>query len=194
MPMERPSTKSWMFTELAIDALRMKKTLGILMIATLAGCSEQITVRTDYDRSVKIATYNSFAWLDKEGIEERNNPLYYNELNDRRIREATVAQLMGKGYTQDSATPRLKVHYHIVIEDKTQVRSDTYSPYWIKSERDVYTYREGTLIIDLMDGQNEMLLWRGWAISALSDTDQMSDDLIRSAIGKIFEKLPPAEK
>jgi hypothetical protein len=192
--MERPPTKSWMFTDPALDSLRMKKTLGILMLAALVGCSEQITVRTDYDRSVKIATYNSFAWLDKEGIEERNNPLYYNELNDRRIREAAVAQLISKGYTQDPAAPRLKVHYHIVIEDKTQVRSDTYSPYWIKSERDVYTYREGTLIIDLMDGQNEMLLWRGWAISALSSTDQMSDELIRSAIGKIFEKLPQAEK
>jgi hypothetical protein len=81
-----------------------------------------------------------------------------------------------------------------VIEDKTQVRSDTYSPYWIKSERDVYTYREGTLIIDLMDSQNEMLLWRGWAISALSDTDQMSDELVKEAVAKIIEKLPPAEK
>jgi hypothetical protein len=172
----------------------MKKTLGILMLAALVACSDQITVRTDYDKSVKIATYSSFAWLDKEAIEERNNPLYYNELNDRRIREATVAQLTGKGYVLDPAAPRLKVHYHIVIEDKTQVRSDTYSPYWIKSERDVYTYREGTLIIDLMDGQNEMLLWRGWAISALSDTDQMSDDLIREAVAKIFEKLPQAQK
>jgi hypothetical protein len=172
----------------------MKKTLGILMIVALASCSDQITVRTDFDKSVKIATYGSFAWLDKEGIEERNNPLYYNELNDRRIREATVAQLTGKGYTLDPAAPRLKVHYHIVIEDKTQVRSDTYSPYWIKSERDVYTYREGTLIIDLMDSQNEMLLWRGWAISALSDTDQMSDELIKEAVAKIIEKLPPAEK
>ncbi len=172
----------------------MKKTLGILMLAALVACSDQITVRTDYDKSIKIATYNSFAWLDKEGIEERNNPLYYNELNDRRIREATVGQLTGKGYSLDPAAPRLKVHYHIVIEDKTQVRSDTYSPYWIKSERDVYTYREGTLIIDLMDGQNEMLLWRGWAISALSDTDQMSDELIRDAVAKIFEKLPLAQK
>jgi uncharacterized lipoprotein len=77
----------------------MKKTLGFLLIAALAACSDQITVRTDFDKSVKIASYNSFAWLDKEGIEERNNPLYYNELNDRRIREATVAQLNAKGYT-----------------------------------------------------------------------------------------------
>lgn len=172
----------------------MKKTLGILMVAALAGCSDQIVVRTDSDKSVNIATYPTFAWLDKEGIEARNNPLYYNELNDRRIREATVAQLTAKGYTPDSEAPRLKVHYHIVIEDKTQVRSDTYSPYWIKSERDVYTYREGTLIIDLMDGKNEMLLWRGWAISALSDTDQLSDQLIQEAVAKIFQKLPAAQK
>lgn len=170
----------------------MKNRIAILVVAGLMACSDQITVRTDYDRSVKIADFNTFAWLDKEGIEERNNPLYYNELNDKRIREAVVNELTGKGYTQEPAAPKLKVHYHIVIEDKTQVRSDTYSPYWIKSERDVYTYREGTLIIDLMDAKNEALLWRGWAISALSDKDQMTDELIKEAVGKIFAKLPAA--
>lgn len=172
----------------------MKKTLGVLMIAMAGSCSDQITVRTDYDRSVNIATFNTFAWLDKQGIEERNNPLYYNELNDKRIRESVFLQLTSKGYVESSESPKLKVHYHIVIEDKTQVRSDSYSPYWIKSERDVFTYREGTLIIDLMDGQNEMLLWRGWAVSALSETDQMSEEIIRSAVAKIFLKLPMAQK
>lgn len=172
----------------------MKKLSGIVLMVALAACSDQITVRTDFDRSVKIASYTTFAWLNKEAIEERNNPLYYNELNDKRIREAVIAELGAKGYTAVSDNPKLKVHYHIVIEDKTQVRSDTYSPYWIKSERDVYTYREGTLIIDLMDGQNEMLLWRGWAISALSDTDQMSDELIQKAVAKIFTRFPAAEK
>ncbi len=171
----------------------MKTRIGILVIASLMACSDQITVRTDYDRSVKIAQFKTFAWLDKHGIEERNNPLYYNELNDKRIREAVVDELTKKGYSQTAETPLLKVHYHIVIEDKTQVRSDTYSPYWIKSERDVYTYREGTLIIDLMDAKNEALLWRGWAISALSDQDQMSDNLIKEAVAKIFAKLPLAE-
>ena len=172
----------------------MKKLSGIVLMVALAACSDQITVRTDSDRSVNIASYNTFAWLNKEAIEERNNPLYYNELNDKRIREAVMAELGAKGYTEVSDNPRLKVHYHIVIEDKTQIRSDNYSPYWIKSERDVYTYREGTLIIDMMDGQNEMLLWRGWAISALSDTDQMSDDLIHKAVAKIFTRFPAAEK
>lgn len=172
----------------------MKKISGLLLILLLASCSEQIIVRTDQDKSIKIASYNSFAWLDKKGIEERNNPLYYNELNDKRIREAVTEQLIGKGYARATESPKLKVHFHIVIEDKTQIRSDAYSPYWIKTERDVYTYREGTLIIDLMDAQNEMLLWRGWAVSALSDADQMSDELIRNAVAKIFSKLPQAEK
>jgi Domain of unknown function (DUF4136) len=172
----------------------MKKILGIICLSMLLSCSDQITVRTDYDKSVKISTFTTFTWLDKEGIEERNNPLYYNELNDKRIRAAVVEQLTLKGYTQTSEAPKLKVHYHIVIEDKTQVRSDTYSPYWIKTERDIYTYREGTLIIDLMDGKNEMLLWRGWAVSALSDANQMSDELIRNAVVKIFSKFPAPEK
>lgn len=171
----------------------MKKVLIILALAALTACSDQITVRTDYDRAFDISTYTSFVWMDKEGIEARNNPLYYNELNDKRIRGAVLARLAGKGYIVNAEKPRLKVHYHIVIEDKTQIRSDTYSPYWIKSERDVYTYREGTLIIDFMDAETNELLWRGWAISALSDTEQMSDDLIHEAVTKIIAKLPQAK-
>jgi len=171
----------------------MKKILFVLGLAAVTACSDQITVRTDYDRAFNISDYPSFAWMDKEGIEARNNPLYYNELNDKRIRDAVLAQLNAKGYTFTAEKPRLKVHYHIVIEDKTQIRSDTYSPYWIKSERDVYTYREGTLIIDLMDAETNALLWRGWAISALSDTDQMSDELIHDAVAKIIAKLPQAK-
>jgi len=171
----------------------MKTVFIFLVLVILDGCSDQITVRTDYDRAFKISDYKTFVWLDKAGIEERNNPLYYNELNDKRIREATISELNKKGYSQNEDNPRLRVHYHIVIEDKTQIRSDTYSPYWIKSERDVYTYREGTLIIDLMDANGNTLLWRGWAISALSDTDQMSDELIREAVTKIIAKLPQAK-
>lgn len=172
----------------------MKSRLIVLLLSGLMACSNEITVRTDADKSINIAEFKTFAWLSKEGIEERNNPLYYNELNDKRIREAVVSALTAKGYRQDESNPMLKVHYHIIIDDKTQVRNDTYSPYWIRTERDVYTYKEGTLIIDLMDAKNESLLWRGWAVSALSDLDQLSDELIREAVSKICAELPPAEK
>ncbi len=172
----------------------MKSRLIVFLLSGLVACSNQITVRTDSDRSINIAEFKTFAWLNKEGIEERNNPLYYNELNDKRIHEAVISQLTAKGYQQVESNPMLKVHYHIIIDDKTQVRNDTYSPYWIKTERDIYSYKEGTLIVDLMDAKNESLLWRGWAISALSDQDQLSDEMIREAVAKICSKLPLAEK
>ena len=172
--------------------LNIRNSVFMLAMAALGSCSEHIAVRTDSDKSVDITTYNSFQWLSKEAIEDRNNPLYYNELNDKRIREAVIGQLVSKGYQQNSEGAKLTVHYHIIIEDKTQIRNDTYSPYWIKDERDVYAYREGTLIVDLMDGQNQMLLWRGWAVSALSGQDQLTEELIQQSVVRIFEKLPRA--
>lgn len=171
----------------------MKHTLILIVALSLGACSNQIIVRTDYDKEVDIRNYNTFVWLDNHGIEERNNPLYYNELNDKRIKTAVVRSLNAKGYTATEEKPRLKVHYHIVIEDKTQVRNDVYSSYWINSQRDVYRYREGTLIIDLMDADKGALLWRGWAVSALSDSDQMSEELIETAVAKIFNALPVSQ-
>ena len=171
----------------------MKTQIVFFFLLVFSACSNQITVRTDYDSKVNVAAFDSFAWLDKAGIEDRNNPLYYNELNDKRIKEATLAAMIAKGYTLTDKEPRLKVHYHIVIEDKTQIRTDSYSPYWINNQRDVYRYREGTLIIDLMDSEKDALLWRGWAVAALSDTEQMSEELIREAVTKVMAKLPQAE-
>jgi len=164
----------------------------VILILISAGCSDHITVRTDYDRDIDIRQFPSFVLIDKEAIEDKNNPLYQNELNDKRIRSAVVDQLVGKGYVQDEASPALKVHYHIVIEDKTQIREDPYTPYWIDRQRDLYKYREGTLIIDLMDASKEALLWRGWATRVLNDSEAMSEEMIQSAVAKIFSSLPAA--
>ena len=171
----------------------MKKILLMLGVVVSA-CSNLITVRTDYDRDVDISKFSSFNWLSGQNIEERNNPLYYNELSDKRIKRSVTDQLKSKGYLLDEGGASLIVHYHIVIEDKTAIRTDPYGyfygPYWMRNQTDVYQYQEGTLIIDVMDAKNKALLWRGWAISALSSNQEMTEELIQSAVNKIFVSFP----
>jgi Domain of unknown function (DUF4136) len=173
----------------------LKKYAYLLMIlASVLGCGSSSQVFTDYDRSAHLSEYQTFGWLAPVSIEVRNNPLYYNELNDKRIKEAVKVQLESRNY-KFSDNPDLMVHYHIIIENKTVVRTDPYGyyygPYWLRTDVDVYQYKEGTLIIDLMDAKSDNLVWRGWITNFLKDRDpQYMEESLNDAVRKIFSQYP----
>jgi Domain of unknown function (DUF4136) len=161
----------------------------------LAGCGSSSQVYSDYDRSANIEEYRTFGWLPSDQIEARNNPLYYNELNDKRIKNAVAAQLESKGYRYKISKPEILLHYHIIIEDKTTVRTDPYGyyygPYWMRTHVDVFQYREGTLIVDLMDAATNSLVWRGWVTSFIKNTNpEKTEENIQQAVRMIFSKYP----
>jgi hypothetical protein len=175
----------------------MKKIIAMVVtLAMLAGCSPEIRVHTDHDPEYNLLTYKTFDWSQKTDIESGKNPLYYNELNDKRIKTAVGEQLTKRGYTQADENPDLILHYHIIINDRSVITPEPYgyyySPYWMRMQTNVYQYTEGTLILDLMDAKTNSLVWRGWAVSAVDMvyTSEQVDHLIKLAIAKIFRKFP----
>jgi hypothetical protein len=170
-------------------------TVGILAI--IWSCSDKIRVKSDYDRDVNLNRYKTYAWLPVKDIEAKNNPLVYNELTDKRIKKAVDLQMQIKRiqYTLDS--PSLRVHYHIIIDNKTVVRPNVYgyyySPYWMGNQTNIYQYREGTLIIDLMDASNNNLVWRGWASTSLDNDIELTEKEIDEAVFKILREFPPTK-
>ncbi len=177
----------------------MKAKLFILSISTsllLVNCSNQIRVRSDYDKDVNLTTYKTYAWLPTKEIESKNNPLLYNELTDKRIKKAVDLQFQAKGIPNTEVSPDFLVHYHIIIENRSTVRSTpygyNYSPYWMRNQLDVYQYQEGTLIIDLMDAKNNNLIWRGWASEVLNNNDpELTEKEIAEAVYSILKQFPP---
>ncbi len=175
------------------------KNYFLLALAVLltAGCSNQITVKSDYDKDVDLSLYKTYAWLPNKEIESKTNPLVYNELTDKRIKQAVETQLQSKGI-QLATNPNLRVHYHIIIDNKSAVRPDAYgynySTYWMRNQVDVFRYREGTLIIDLMDSKNKNLIWRGWGVSVLNDSDvSLTEEEISDIVIKILHEFPPSK-
>jgi len=160
----------------------------------LTACSDRITVRTDSDRTVRLTDYRSFKWLPVKDIESRNQPLIFNELNDRRIKNAVNAQMEQAGYKLYQENGELILHYHIIVEDRRVINplpyGYSYGSYWIDRRTDYYYYREGTLIIDVMDASNKQLLWRGWAFSVLDEQPYLSEELLNECINRMFKKFP----
>lgn len=173
----------------------MNKITILALLLIIGGCSPQIRVYSDYDPQYNLGKYATFNWQQKTNIESGNNPLYYNELNDKRIKAAVQEELTSKGYVLTEEKSDLVLHYHIIIDDQSIVTTDPhgyYSPYWMNMQTNIYQYREGTLIIDLMEPKTNNLVWRGWAVSAIDAvyTPDQTDHLIKIAIGKIFRKFP----
>lgn len=173
----------------------MKHILFLLMLAILTGCSPQIRVYSDSDPDYDLWTYQTFDWGAKVEIEKGKNPLQYNELNDKRIKAAVQDQMTRRGYQQTSENPDLILHYHIIIDDQSVVTTEPYgyhySPYWMRLQTNVYSYREGTLILDLMDKKTNNLIWRGWAVSAIDEINpEKVDELIKTVVARIFRKFP----
>ncbi len=72
-----------------------------------------------------MSDYKTYDWLDFAAIENKGqNPLHYNELNDKRIKDAVDKQMKAKNYRVVSNKGDLELHYHIVVEDKTTVISE----------------------------------------------------------------------
>jgi hypothetical protein len=166
-----------------------------LVVFMLAGCSPQITVYSDYDPDYDLWTYGTFDWGQKVNIEQGKNPLHYNELNDKRIKQAVREQMNEHGYRLTSDQPELLLHYHIIVDNQSMVTTEPlgyrYGPYWTRNETHVYSYRQGTLILDLMDTKTNNLVWRGWAVSPIENVSQEDvEPLIRMVVEKIFRKFP----
>ena len=177
----------------------MKYLIIIFLLFLASGCSPAIQAYTDYDPDYDMWTYTSFDWSQKENIEQNQNPLYYNELNDKRIKKAVLKQLQKRSYQLTRNHPQLILHYHIIVEDKSVLVTEpfgyAYGPYWMRRQQHQYTYTQGTLILDLMDTRINQLVWRGWAVTPLDgiSAPEQIDDLIDTAVRKMFAKFPTAK-
>jgi hypothetical protein len=167
------------------------------LLAILAvGCSQQITVHTDYDPDYDLWAYKTFDWGQKVNIEEGRNPLHYNELNDKRIKSAVQKQLSKRGYELAAESPDLILHYHIIVKDQSVLTTEpfgySYGQYWTNTNTSIYSYKEGTLILDLMDSKTNHLIWRGWAVTDVKESysPEGVKALTEEVVSKIFRKFP----
>jgi len=159
--------------------------LGLLLV--LMGCSP-ISVRTDYDEEVDFTAYESFQWMPVLKKKQKKI-IKKNSFLDRRIRRAVEHELESQGYyiEADGPTDAL-LAYHIVVEAHVDVGYAGYGYWGPRYHR--RRYREGTIIVDVIDSETRQLIWRGSASGQVGHPNG-DPDQIKAAIAKIFEKFPP---
>jgi|SRR5215204_6431592 len=185
----------------------MKRLLIIGSFFTAAlifwGCGSSLKVTSDYDKSANFQQYKTFS-LERVSDTVKQT---ISQLHRDRIYNAVKAQMVGKNFQESSSNPDLIVLALGVLRDKQSVSSTTnyygyggyYRPYgWGGgmggsgyTTYNVDNYKEGSIIIDVVDAKTQKLVWEGVGNKDIDSPSKDPDKAISDAIATIMAKFPP---
>jgi hypothetical protein len=172
----------------------MRALLAPLLAAALCACSS-LETSFDYDTAADFSRLSTYTWIETTPGAEASS------LTLQRVRAAVDEALAARGYRADSQAPDFLVAAHISTEERTQVTDwgYTYAPrgaWYGARDIDVYTYQEGTLILDVVDAASRSLMWRGTASRMVdpSWTPEEREEIVREAVAELLERFPPQQK
>lgn len=172
----------------------------LLLVALLSACSPRVYV--EQDDSAKLSGYHRFAWLSPPPAPVRD-PILDSQIFEARVHRAVSDDLKSRGYEEvaPDAGADFLVTYHTSAKQTLQSTGPAFSFGFVDAfprgfgavgfpvGPDVQTRDEGTLMLDVLDGQNKRLVWRGWTTELLNQ-DNYSDKSVQDAVKDIFDKFP----
>ena len=98
------------------------------------------------------------------------------------------------------ALREFELQYHVLLKDRTKIRSYSSGYYGYRHYPygyggtlggvSSYDYKEGTLIIDVIDARTRRLAWRGWAVGA-TRKGYYTEEKVSEAVAAILKHFPP---
>jgi len=179
----------------------MKKIFAssLILVATITwSCGAQLKVSSEYDKSADFAKYKTFTIYNSEGLKES-----VSQLNHDRIINAVKTEMTKRGFIEDTASPQLLVNTTAILKDRSSVSSTNYYAYgsvyrpyaWgpgvSYSNYDVQQYKDGSLIIDIVETGSKKLIWQGIGNKEIDTPSKHPETEIPKAIGSIMAEFPP---
>lgn len=174
------------------------RTAALVAALIAAGCaSSGPHTRIDRDPAADLRSYKSFAFYEPAP----GRGARYATLTTQRLRESTRAQLEKQGYVQVAPPqqPDLRVNVALQVDQKQELRSSpsgAAGPHGWRawsgaSQLETQNYRDGTLVVDLVDARRHALVWRGVAEGRV-DAKAMQEPgaAIEAAVAELFEGFP----
>jgi hypothetical protein len=174
-----------------------------LMVAGLAAC-ESVSTRSDHDPAADFSGYRTYAWVTEELMVQprASTDPSVSPLVQQRIHDAIDRALGAKGFVEDPASPDFVVAFTVGLRDR--VRVDHWGPYGgfyrpygryggvgMGYNRSTATnYTEGTLAIDVFDGQTRRAVWNGSATKIVDERDDRPEE-IQKIVNSILADFPP---
>jgi len=165
--------------------------LLVVILCTLAPFVLAQKTTVDWDRSVTdFSGFKTYSWT--KPVKSTPNPLM-----DQRIVAAIDSQLAAKGLQKAESGGDLLVTYSAGIHKETSAVATGFGG-WRRGggmgRVDPVVENKGTLVVDLSNGKDKALIWRGTAADTLSDKPDKNTKKIEKSVEKMFKNYPPKKK
>lgn len=181
--------------------------LLLIPVMLLLGACQSQQINRDFDASRDFAGYRSWSWQEPAVQYKPDDPRVRSDLTEQRLRSAVSGQLDQRGLRPAAAGASGDLHVQVwLIVDQRQQQVSTgfgggFGGYWgnywggpAYNETRTVDYKVATVQIDLFDGKDGKLVWRG------SDERIMRNDegnpaqretVIRETVGRVLSQYPP---
>lgn len=181
--------------------MRQRPACLLLFACFTMGCAG-VQARSDFDPNAHFDSYRSFAWISEEpgrlpGATETED---VDPLLARRIRETIERHLEARGFQKvdDPAAADFGVSFSVGRREKIQVYSGPtvgggywgYGGWYAGSSMSATSYTEGTLAIDVFDGESHLAVWHGWASKRIQQSADRAA-VVDEVVGAILARFPP---
>lgn len=193
----------------------------IVLICFLAGCfpSTPNVYQSETTKGVDFGKYKTYAWLPTK--DSAYTKLVDKKTVEKALASAVIAQLTTRGMVLDTQNPDCLFTYSLIVvktytvgEAPPDVAAPTsevgmipgqynnfyyytpgqnlnYNPDLYEGSMQVNTFRNGTLVIDMLDTKTAKIIWRSSAQGKVNEKDRKGvKPTVTEIVPPMFKKFP----
>lgn len=178
----------------------MKNLLVTAVLSLLmASCGPSYKIlKSDKESGFRLTDYPTFGFYNIEAKGDTVSNTF--EANLDVIKASIKRSLELKGLTE-AQEPSLKVNIGITVSERIQTRQTNFQNdgrplymgqrrySWKSKEVEVGRYKDGTLLIDLVDSANNKMVWSGGGEGIIPAKQAQFEQQINELVDKIFKPL-----
>jgi hypothetical protein len=186
----------------------MRASLLLLPLLLILSACQTPQLQRDFDPNRDFTAYRNWSWQEPAVQYKPDDPRLNSDLTGQRIRSAVSEQLDQRGLRPAAANmpSDLKVQVWLIVDNRQQQVSTHVGGAWGDPWRGGFwggpgyvetrtqDYQVSTLQIDLLDGKDGKLVWRGSAEKVLRNNQHNPSEReasIRRSVAEILSQYPP---
>lgn len=181
----------------------MKRTIVIWAMLFAVSPGFAYKTRVDFDHGAHFSSYRTYSWAEPAGASQ--GAQFPNQLMQERVASYIEEALAARGFKRVPTGGQLSISYRIDVtqEPVFTTFSNGFGPGWGWdagwggswgsgfATTTVESYYEGTLVIDMVDANQQKLVFQGSSSEDISSKPAKNTKRLSKSVNEIFEKYPP---
>lgn len=171
---------------------------ALFLVFACTSCSyTRVTVHPS-NSSIELTDYQSFDFFELDASGDTTEAL---QQTIAYLKSQVVREMEKRGLTRNSGAPELKINLGINIQEKTQTRETSLTDpgewtyigqrnyTWESRTVEVGTYKEGSLIMHVVDARDNRAIWVGIIEGVMPENPGKRQKAMEKAVKALFEKI-----